>query len=528
MPWLISELRYAIRVLGRSPGFTLVAVLVLALAMGATTAIFSVLDAVLLRPLPYRDSQRLCVLWKSVPARSIEWDWTSYPAIRDWREQNRAFEDISVILRPEASRVTLQWTEGTEKVQGSKVQGSFFEILGVAPVLGRTFSREESERGETLAVLSYAFWQQRFHGNRAVLGKALHLDNRNFTIVGVMPGDFQFPDKTAELWLPLATDSRWQAFQQVRFADAFFALGRLKRGVSIDQARSEMNAVAARMERRFPATDRALGIRTVPLYDQIAGAQVQRALWVLGGAVLCLLLIACSNIASLLVARGASRRRELSIRAALGAGRRRLLWLLAAENLLLSLAGATAGLPIAYGGLYALLALAPADLPRASAIRIDATVLAFTFGLCTMTGLIFGLLPASQIAGQDPYAKLHAGGRASSADRGVSRTRGFLVASQFALAIVLLAGAGLLIRTFLLPSAVPAGSDPTYWTTMTIRFPEGGYDQGPRITGFLEEGFGRGGALPGGGGAGGGRAVTASLRGNVPNVNIVIEGGLPT
>jgi predicted permease len=528
MNWLISDLRYAMRVLRRSPGFTIVAVLVLALAMGATTAIFSVLDAVLLRPLPYRNSGRLCVLWKSVPARNIEWDWASYPTIRDWREQNRVFDDIAVILRPEASRVTLHGFEGMEKVQGSKVQGSFFEILGGAPVLGRTFSREESERGETLTVLSYSFWQHRFHGNRGVLGQPLHLDNRSFTIIGVMPGDFQFPDKTAELWLPLATDSRWPAFQQVRFADAFFALGRLRPAVSIDQARSEMNAVAARMDRQFPATDRGLGIHVIALYDQIAGAQVQRALWILGAAVLCVLLIACSNIASLLVARGASRRRELAVRAALGAGRGRLLWQLAGENVLLSLAGATAGLLIAYGGLHALLALAPADLPRSNDIGINATVLAFTFCLCIVTGLIFGLLPAFQIAGQDPCARLHAGGRASSADRGVSRTRGFLVASQFALAIVLLAGAGLLVRSFLLLNAVHPGFDTTHLLTMTIRLPDARYGEESRITGFFEEAIRKVEALPGVRGAAVGPAVTASLLGNVPNVNIVVEGGLQT
>jgi putative ABC transport system permease protein len=528
MHWLISDLRYAMRVLRRSPGFTIVAVLVLALAMGATSAIFSVVEAVLLRPLPYRNSDRLCVLWKSVPARNIEWDWASYPTIRDWREQNRVFDSISVVLRPEASRVTLHWIEGPEKAQGAKVQGSFFEILGVPPVLGRTFSREESERGETLTVLSYSFWQRRFHGSRGVLGQALHLDNRSFTIIGVMPGDFQFPDKTAELWLPLATDSRWPTFQQVRFADAFFALGRLRPSVSIDQARSEMNAVAARLDRQFPATDRALGIRVVPLYDQIAGAQVQRALWILAAAVLCVLLIACSNIASLLVARGASRRRELAVRAALGAGRGRLLWQLAAENILLSLAGASAGLPIAYGGLHALLALAPADLPRSNDIGINATVLAFTLGLCIVTGIIFGLLPAFQIAGQNPHARLHAGVRASSADRGVSRTRGFLVASQFALAIVLLAGAGLLIRSFLLLNAVHPGFDTTHLLTMTIRLPDARYDEESRIIGFFEEAIRKVEALPQVRGAAVGPAVTASLRGNVPNVNIVVEGGLPT
>jgi putative ABC transport system permease protein len=528
MHWLLSDLRYAMRVLSRSREFTTIAVLVLALAMGATTAIFSVLDAVLLRPLPYRDSQRLCVLWKSVPARNIEWDWTSYPTIRDWREQNRVFEGIAVILRPEASRVTVHGAEGTEKIQGSKVAGSFFETLGVAPVFGRTFSRDESERGETLVVLSHAFWQQRFQSDRAVLGRALQLDNRNFTIVGVMPTGFQFPDKTAQLWLPLATDPNWPAYQKVRFADAFYALGRLRPGVSLQQARSGMNAVAARIAQQFPATDRALGIRVVALYDQIAEARLQRTLWVLGAAVLCVLLIACSNIASLLIARGASRRRELAVRAALGAGRGRLLWQLTAENVLLSLVGTIAGLPIAYGGLHALLALAPADLPRSNDIGINATVFAFTFGLCLATGLIFGLLPAFQIAGRDPHGGLHARGRGSSFGPEVSRTRGLLVASQFALAIVLLAGAGLLIRSFLLLNAVHPGFDTTHLLTMTIRLPDARYNDESSIAAFFDEAIRKVEALPGVRAAAVGSAVTGTLRGNVPNESIVIEGHPPT
>jgi predicted permease len=528
MNWLLSDLRYAMRVLRRSPGFTIVAVLVLALAMGATTAIFSVLDAVLLRPLPYRDSQRLCVLWKTVPARNIEWDWTSYPSIRDWREQNRVFDDLAVILRPEGSRVTLHSGEGTEKIQGSKVLGSFFEMLGVAPVMGRTFSREESGRGETLAVLSYGFWQQRFQSDRGVLGRALQLDDRNFTIIGVMPPDFQFPEKTAQLWLPLATDPNWPAYQKVRFADAFCALGRLRPGVSIQQARSGMNAVAARIDEQFPATDRALGIRVVALYDQLAEAGVQRTLWVLGASVLCVLLIACSNIASLLVARGAARRRELAVRATLGAGPGRLLCQLAAENVLLSLAGATAGLPIAYGGLHGLLALAPADLPRSNDIGINAIVLAFTFGLCLATGLIFGLLAAFQTAGRDPHAGLNAGARGSSPGPGVSRTHGFLVASQFALTIVLLAGAGLLTRSFLLLNAVQHGFDTTHLLSMTIRLPDARYDEESRITAFFDEAIRRVETLPGVRWAAVGPAVTGTFRGNVPNENIVIEGQVPT
>src|SRR5262245_29892189 len=341
---LWQDLRYGARMLVKSPGFTFVAALTLALGIGANTAIFSVIEAVILRPLPYQDSERLCMLWKSVPARNIEWDWTSYPTIRDWREQSKSFEDMAAILLPLGSEVILQSDAGPERIQGSKVSGNFFQMLGVRPLLGRAFSDDEARRGDYVVVLSYGFWQRRFGGESNVLGRTLQLNNRSATVIGVMPASFQFPDKNAQLWLPLSSDHRWTRFQEIRLADAFSALARLKPGVSIEEARAEMNTIAGRLAQQYPATDANLGVRVSPLFDQIAGAQLRRALWILGGAVLCVLLIACSNIASLLVARGAGRRKELAVRVALGAGRWRLLRQLATENILLSLLGGLSGL----------------------------------------------------------------------------------------------------------------------------------------------------------------------------------------
>ena len=519
-----QDLRFGLRLLLKQPGFALVAVFVLALALGANTAIFSVIEAVLLRPLPYREADRLCVLWKSVPARSIEWDWTSYPTIRDWSEQSRAFEEMAVVLRPEGSEVSLQTNDGPEKIQGSKVSGNFFGLLGVSPLLGRTFSAEEARQGADVGVLSYRFWQQRFGADSSVVGRTLSLDDRSVTIIGVMPSDFQFPNDRAQLWLLVTADHRWANFQKIRLADAFCALGRLKSGVSIVAARVEMEAIAARLAREQAATDANLSVRVTPLAEQIAGAPIRRALWILGGAALCVLLIACSNIASLLLARGATRQKELAVRAALGAGRWRLLRQLATENILLSLLGGFVGLLLAAWGLQALFTLMPFDLPRANGIALNGSALAFTFGLCLLVGLVFGMLPAAQTGGKNLTAHLRDGSRTVTAHLGIQRLRGLLVTFQLALAIVLLTGAGLLIRSFLLLDAVKPGFDTSHLLTMSLELPYPKYEDEARRQAFIAEAIRKIEALPGVRGAAFGSAVFDSFKGHVPNQNLVIEG----
>jgi putative ABC transport system permease protein len=521
---VFQDLRYGARMLVKSPGFTLVAALTLALGIGANTAIFSVIEAALLRPLPYQNSERLCMLWKSVPARNIEWDWSSYPMIRDWREQSKSFEDMAVILRPDGSEVILQSDAGPEIIQGSKVSGNFFEMLGVRPLLGRAFTDDEARRGDDVVVLSYGFWQRRFGGDGAALGRSIKIDNRSATVIGVMPPSFQFPDKSAQLWLLISADVRWAKFQEFRFTDPFSALARLKSGVSIEEARAEMNAVASRLAQQYPATDANLGVRVTPLFDQIAGSQLRRALWILGGAVLCVLLIACSNIASLLVARGAARRKELAVRAALGASTWRLLRQLATENILLSLLGGLVGLSFAHWALRALLALVPEDLPRADGVAINGMALAFAFTLCLLTGVAFGLLPALQITRGNLRANLSESGRSASTGAGVRRARGLLVAAQFTLAIVLLTGAGLMVRSFLLLDAVKPGFDTTNLLTMDVECPESRWSDKTRSRIFFEDAIQKVGQLPGVRGVAVGRAVYGSFKGRVPNQNIVIEG----
>lgn len=463
-----ADFRYAFRTLGASPAFTVPAVLLIALGIGADTAVFSVIEGVLLRPLPYRDPSRLCMIWKSVPSKSLDWDWTGYPAIRDWREQNHLFADIAAVARPEASVVTLMGGSQPERVQAAEVEGNMFSVLGAAPLFGRTFSKPESLRGDRVAILSYGFWQQHFGGSRDVLGRRLALDRQACTIIGVMRPHFDFPSKETRIWLLISADSRWKKFQQYRFADAFSAIGRLKRGASFPQAQTEMNAIAKRLAVEHPATDAGLGLRVIPLARWLAGPQVQRTLWIAFGAVFCVLLITCANVANLLFARGVARSKEFALRAALGAGRGRLIRQLLTECIVVSLAGGLLGFLLTAIGLKALLALAPADLPRLGEVRIDTVVLAFAFVLSLLTGLAFGLFPARQAAKRNPQEALKVGGRDGSSRAALGLP---LVAAQCALALVLLTGAGLLVRSFLALQAVKPGFDPHRLLTFTIDLP---------------------------------------------------------
>jgi predicted permease len=498
--------------------------MVLALAIGANSALFSVIEAVLLRPLAYRDFQRLVVLWKTVPSKHIEWDWSSGPIVRDWRERNHVFEDLAIFLRPEGSLVTWSTNNGPEKIQACKAWGNFFELLGGQPALGRTFSGEESRRGDALAILSHGFWQRRFGADKGVLGKTLALDGIGFTIIGVMPPEFQFPEPKSELWLPLASDARWALWQQQRFriADAFSALARLKPGFSVSDARTDMNTLSQVLAREHPETDAGLGVRVIPLAEQIAGVGVRRSLWLLEGAALCLLLIACSDIASLLTVRGRSRRRELAIRAALGGGRVRILRQLATENLLLFVTGGLLGVLAAAWSLSALLSLAPPGIRRLEGAGINSTVFAFTLGLSLVTGAIFGVFPALQAIVKRPEADLREAGRVSSAGPGAHRLRRWLVTTQFALAVILLGAAGLLARSFRLLLEVKPGFDTTHLLTMLVELPASRYNSEKPIRAFIEQAILKMNALPGIREAAAGSASIGIFSGQTPDESIVM------
>ncbi len=512
---LASDLRYAFRTLRASPGFTLVAIALIALGIGANTAMFSVVEGVLLRPLPYREPSRLCMVWKSVPAKNLEWDWMGYPGIRNWREQNHVFVDIAAVARPEAAVVTLTGGPEPERIQAAKVEGNLFSVLGAAPALGRTFSETEARRGENVAVLGYRLWRRRFGASPHVLGRSLEIDRQNCTIIGVMGPRFEFPSKDTQMWLLISADPRWPKFQQFRFADAFTSVARLRPGISLTQARAEMNTIARSLAIQYPATDAGLGVRVVPLSEQVAGPQVRRALWVLLGAVLCVLLITCTNIANLLLARGAARSREFAVRAALGAGRARMFRQLLTESVVLSGAGGLLGLIVAAVGLKALLALAPADLPRLDEVHIDTSVLAFALLLSVATGLFFGLFPAWQAARRDPQEALKNGRHGGPAS---GRMRLPLVAVQYAIAVVLLTGAGLLLRSFVKLQAVTPGFDPRRLLTFTIDLPAEMY--GAKAHAFFEQAIEAIDHLPGVRSA----AVGGTFHSHVPNAVITVEG----
>ena len=329
----LQDLRYALRSLRRSPGFTIVALLTLTLGIGATTAIFSVIEAVLLNPLPYKDANRLAILWKRVPKKDIQTDWTSYPTLKDWRDQNSVFEDIALVFRPEAARVTVTSTVQPERIQAAKVSSNFFFLSWVSLLFWGECFRLRKANGEIpWSCLSQAFWRVWFGASPDAIGKNLEIDGRSFLIVGVMPASFQFPSKDAQLWMLNTTDSRWSRFETVRLADAFLGVGRLKRGVTFSEAQAAMDVIARRLEQDHPDTDAGLGVNVVPLELHVAGKHLRLQLWILFGAVVFVLLIACANVANLVLARGVTRTQEMAVRAALGAGGWRLARQLVTES----------------------------------------------------------------------------------------------------------------------------------------------------------------------------------------------------
>ena len=435
---LIQDLRYGLRMLARNPGFTAVAVIALALGIGANTAIFSVVNGVLLEPLPYHDPERLVRLSETSPDFSTM--SVAYPNYLDWKDQGRSFDGLASVRWEDYD---LTASGQPEHLNGKMVSANFFRVLGINPTLGRDFDPQADRLGAAPVILiSGGLWSRRFGSNPAVIGTQLRLSGRSYTVAGVIPAGFQFEGKAdiytlLEQWDDLLARSR-------EMHPGMYVVGRLKPGVTPDQAQAEMTAIAAGLAEAYPKSNAKHGVKISPLANTIVG-NVRPTLLVLLGAVVFVLLIACANVANLQLARFTTRQKEIAIRSAIGAGRGRTVRQLLTESLALALAGGVAGAALARWGTQAALAAVPGGLPRMENIAVDGRVLAFTLGVSLLTGIIFGLAPALHVSATDLHETLKEGSRGSST--GHRRLRDLLVASEVAAALVLLAGAGLMLRT---------------------------------------------------------------------------------
>jgi putative ABC transport system permease protein len=512
MQTLLQDLRYAFRLLAKSPGFTAIAVLTLALGIGANTAIFSVVNAVLLRPLAFRDPSRLVIVAEKSPFPTIS---TSYQNFVDWRDQSRSFESM------EATRGTglsLTGAGEPELLLARMATAGLFPLLGVEAHVGRTFLPEEDRVGGTpVALLSYGLWQRRFGGSREIIGKPITLGSQPYTVVGVLPAGFQIL-QPADVFVPfkpwaatLPDDRNWHP--------GIFAVARLKPGVSREQARAEMVGITKRLEQQYPDYNTGTSADVVGLQEQMV-QNVRPALILLLGAVSLVLLIACVNVANLLLARAASRGREVAIRTAMGAGRARVIQQLLTESVLLSLGGGLLGLFLAWASLGPLLKISAGSVPQVIPIELDRSVLVFTFLVSLITGLVFGIVPALRTAGLDLRGALNESSRGSTSGPGHDRLRRVLVASEMALAVLLLVGSGLLLRSFSRLQDVPPGFQVDHLLVADIPLSQTAYAKPEQRYQFFDRLVERAKALPGVRSAGAASFLPVSGGGSIIHFNI--------
>jgi predicted permease len=493
-----QDLRYALRSLLKHPAYAIVAVLTLAVGVGANTAIFSVLHAVVLRDLPYRDADRLALLW-SVSLRQHLPDGSSYFNVRDWKEQSRTFEAMAVYRRPEFTRATITGGPDAARVYAALVGPGFFDVLGSPPLLGRTFERADFE-GDRAVVISHRLWRQRFGGDARAIGRSIEVNGTLCEIVGVMSSEFTFPTTDVELWRPISVmGSLWEAYQsnpRSRGADALGVIARLSPTSTFASAQTEMSAIAARLREQYPQFNADRGILVERLTDRVVGPRTESALWLLFGAVGFVLLIACANVANLALGRAVARQYELSLRIALGASWQRLMRQALAESLVLAALAAGVGVLFAAFVMAALRTLAAGSLPRLEGARLDVPVFLFALGVSLACGLLAGLMPASAIARANAAETLREGGPRSLGGRSSRRTRQALVVAEIALAVVLLTGAGLLMRSFLRIQSADRGFDSQNVLLLQIDLPDK-YDPPALTAAYFNEALARIRALPG-------------------------------
>ena len=513
---LRQDLRFALRTLRQSPTFTIVAVLTIALGIGATAAIFSVVKAVILNPLPYPDAHRIVAVWMSNPLLDLREDIHSYPNLMDLRSQNRVLSHLGAYR---VAGVNVTGAGEPQRVIAGLLSVDAYEALGVRPMVGRFVGPEhESAENDGVAVLSYGFWRSQFGGARDVVGRDLEINGRKRTIIGIMPERFAFPAERTQLWLPLVVPP---GLREARSSFAFPAIGRIAPNVSLESARADLETIAARLEQQYPS-NRNYGVTVTPLPEQVVGPTLRSALWIVLGAVTVVLLIACANVANLLLSRATAREREVTVRMAVGASGGRLVRQLLTESVVLSILGGVVGVLLAWAGLGVLRGLAPADLPRMSEVRVDVVVLAVTAATTLATGMLFGMFPAMQLSRTSLAGALREGGRTGTSNRASMRVRHGIVAAQLGAVVVLLTAAGLLTRTFITLQRVELGFEPRNVLVADIPLSGARYAQPGQASAFYDGLFERLRATPGVRSAG---TVTTMFLSRTPNsTGITVEG----
>ena len=501
---LLQDIRFSVRSLIKTPGFTAVAIIILALGIGANTAIFTVVNAVLLRPLPYSNPDRLVMLWETNPRFQIAGGTVPVTPgdFMDWREQNTVFEYVCALG---VGHWNLTGSGEPERISGASVSPNLFRLMGAEPHLGRAFTNDEDTAGASkVVVISYALWQRRFAGDPGLIGQTMTLDDQGYTVIGIAPEGFQFPRakelpffvgvaNQTDLWRPMTLDDEF--INKKRANHQLCVMAKLNAGVTLERAQSEMTAIAKRLAQTY-SDNQGIGVRIVPLNEQVVG-NVRTALWVMMGAVALVLLIACANVANLLLARSAARQKEIAIRTALGASRSRVLRQLLTEATLLAMAGAVGGILLSVWGIKAMLSLSRDTLPRAHEIGVDASVLGFTVAIAMLTTVFFGLTPGLQSSKVNLSESLKEGSRALAGGRRSNRLRRSMVIVEIALSLVLLIGAGLMIKSLAGLLNINPGFNPANTLTMNIALPGSRYPNANRQIAFFQDVTQRVSSLPG-------------------------------
>lgn len=490
---LRQDMRYGLRMLLKNPGFTVIAVVALALGIGANSAIFTVVNTLLLRPLPYKNPSQLVVIWENATHLGFPKNTPSAANFLDWQKQNTLFEGMAAFAE---RSFNLTGVGEPERLDGRRVSANLFDLLGVRPIIGRNFVPDEDKPGTKVAILNESLWRRRFGSDPGVIGRALTLNGESYTVVGVLPNSVRLPafgNWRDQVWVPLAFTSEEAASRGNHYLEV---IGRMKPGVKLEQARAEMATIMARLAQQYPEDNTRIGTVVNPLHEEIVG-DMKPALLVLLGAVAFVLLIACANVANLLLARAAARHKEIALRLALGADRARLTKQLLVESVMLSLLGGAVGLLFAYAGLQVLTRFIPPDVAHAEGIAIDGKVLGFTLIIAIVTGLIFGLAPASQASHFNLNDTLKEGGRDAGAGVRGKRLRSTLVIAEVAVSFILLIGAGLLINSFMHLRNLDPGFRVDHLLTLNIDLSETKYPDNPKRTAFFDEVVRRVQALPG-------------------------------